>query len=208
MTDDGIARQRLLDKVVRLAEESGITGKSLREIGVGAGTSHRMLIYHFGSREGLLEAVTARLAASMVSATEARQRATMAALAAQTSTPRDVMLGLWAQVSAPETLPDVRLFFEVFGLAIRGAPGTEALLAGLTDTWLDDGAAAAERLGLEIDPAALRLSVAVSRGLLLDLIAGADRQEVDAAHRSFVDMFEQWTTQRRPSASTRSSTPS
>jgi AcrR family transcriptional regulator len=196
MIDDSVARQRLLDKVVRLAEESGITGKSLREIGAGAGTSHRMLIYHFGSREGLLEAVTARLAASMVSATEARQRSTMAALAAQTSTPRDVMLGLWEQVSAPETLPDVRLFFEVFGLAIRGAPGTEALLAGLTDSWLDDGAAAAERLGYQIDPAALRLSVAVSRGLLLDLIAGADRQEIDAAYRSFVDMFEQWTAQR------------
>ena len=43
------------------------------------------------------------------------------------------------------------------------------------------------------DPAELRVSVAVSRGLLLDLVAGADYAEVDEAYRRFVDLYERAT---------------
>jgi len=35
----------------------GITDQSLREMAAAIGTSHRMLLYHFKSREGLLIAV-------------------------------------------------------------------------------------------------------------------------------------------------------
>jgi hypothetical protein len=48
----------------------------------------------------------------------------------------------------------------------------------------------AERLGLAPDPSGLRLGVAVARGLLLDVVAGADAEEVDAAYRRFVDRVE------------------
>ena len=51
------ARDRLLGAAVEHALTEGIVDLSLREIAVGIGTSHRMLIYHFGSREGLLVAV-------------------------------------------------------------------------------------------------------------------------------------------------------
>ena len=61
------------------AAANGIAGKSLREIARGAGTSHRMLLYHFGSREGLLAAI--------VAAIEAAQRAVMVAMAEQAKTP-------------------------------------------------------------------------------------------------------------------------
>ncbi|MFD0599775.1 TetR/AcrR family transcriptional regulator [Catellatospora coxensis] len=49
--------RELLDRVIAYAAAEGITGRSLREIAAGVGTSHRMLLYHFGSREGLLAAV-------------------------------------------------------------------------------------------------------------------------------------------------------
>lgn len=52
------ARQRLLDAVVAKALSTGIGELSLRELAAAIGTSHRMLVYHFGSREGLLAAVT------------------------------------------------------------------------------------------------------------------------------------------------------
>src|SRR6476619_3089136 len=47
-------KQELLDAVVAEVERGGIGDRSLREIGAAVGTSHRMLIHHFGSREGLL----------------------------------------------------------------------------------------------------------------------------------------------------------
>src|SRR5437016_6146433 len=91
------ARQRLLARVVAYARETRVTDKSVREIAAGVGTSHRMLHYHFGSRDGLLAAIATEVAAATVSETEARQRATLRALAAGTGTPREVMLGLWEQ---------------------------------------------------------------------------------------------------------------
>jgi AcrR family transcriptional regulator len=166
--------------VVTFAAQEGVADRSLREIAAGVGTSHRMLLYHFGSREGLLTAI--------VGVIEARQRRAMTAMAADADTAHDLMLGLWQQVSGAEQRPFVRLFFEVFALATRGAPGTEKLLAGLTTPWLDEAVAAADRLGANADRATLRLGVAVSRGLLLDLLAGADQVEVTAAYERFVNL--------------------
>lgn len=163
------------------AATEGIAGRSLREIANGAHSSHRMLLYHFGSREGLLAAI--------VAAMEARQREVMAALSGGTDDPGEVMLGLWRQVSAAEVRPFVTLFFEVFGMVAQGAPGTEGLRETLTAPWLADAAEAARGIGIEPDRAELRLGVAVTRGLLLDLVAGADPAEVDESYRRFVDLY-------------------
>jgi AcrR family transcriptional regulator len=176
------SRADLLARIMEFAQREGLADRSLREIATGAGTSHRMLLYHFGSREGLLAAV--------VGSMEARQRAAMTALAESVGTPAELMDGIWRGVSSPEVRPFVRLFFEVFSLATRGAPGTADVLPGLTSAWLADAAAVAERLGVEPDPAMLRLGVAVSRGLLLDLLAGATKEEVDAAHDLFVRLAQ------------------
>jgi AcrR family transcriptional regulator len=173
-------RAELLARIVDFAARSGLADRSLREIATGAGTSHRMLLFHFGSREGLLTAV--------VAAMEARQRAAMSAMAGSAADPAELMTGIWRSVSDSEVRPFVRLFFEVFALSTRGTtPG----VAGLTASWLDDAELAAERLGITADRAMLRLGVAVSRGLLMDLLAGDDPAEVDAAHELFVLLAEQ-----------------
>lgn len=181
MSTEGDARERLLQRVIAFAAVDGISGRSLREIARGAGTSHRMLLYHFGSREGMLAAI--------VAAIEAQQRSLMAAMAHRASTPRQVMTELWAQVSSPGMRPFVTLFFEVFGLVAQGAPGTQGLREGLTRPWLSDAATVAEGLGLPAVPADLRLGIAVTRGLLLELVAGARPAEIDAAYRLFVDLL-------------------
>jgi hypothetical protein len=82
----------------------------------------------------------------------------------------------------------------VFGLVAQDAPGTAGLRESLTAPWLAEGAAVADALGAPGDAAELRLGVAVTRGLLLDLVAGAPPAEVDAAYRRFVDLYEAATT--------------
>lgn len=177
----GSPKDQLLDRVIAFVADEGIADKSLRQVAAGAGTSHRMLLHHFGSREGLLAAI--------VTVVETQQRETMAALAGDAQTPRELMLGLWETVSGPGLRPFVRLFFEVFGLAAQGAAGTESLLESLTEPWLEEGVAIAARFGLDGDATALRLGVAVSRGLLLELLAGADPAAVTASYRLFVDLL-------------------
>jgi len=187
MTTDPDARDLLLDRVLTYAAAQGLADRSLREIATSVGTSHRMLLYHFGSREGLLAAV--------VGAVEAQQRAMLASWTTATGPDGDageIMLRLWEQVSDPELRPFVRLFFTAVGLAVQGVPGTQVLLDTLTGPWLAEAGEAGRRLGTPVDTAALRLGVAVSRGLLLELLAGADPGEVTASYRLFVEMWQRW----------------
>lgn len=53
-------REELLDRVVDHVLEAGLIGFTLRPVAAAVGTSDRMLIYHFGSRDALVaEAVAA-----------------------------------------------------------------------------------------------------------------------------------------------------
>ena len=58
------AKDALLERVLAYAAAEGMADKSLREIAAGVGTSHRMLLYHFGSREGVLVAIVAEVDSS------------------------------------------------------------------------------------------------------------------------------------------------
>ncbi len=48
------ARERLLEAVVEHFSADGLADQSLRRIAEAVGTSHRMLLYHFGSKDGLM----------------------------------------------------------------------------------------------------------------------------------------------------------
>jgi len=162
----------------------GLGDLSLREVAAAIGTSHRMLSYHFGSREGLMVAV--------VRTVEAAQRAFLAEFAADDAlTPVEVMRTMWRRLADASLWPSERLFFEIYSQALQGRPGTAGLLDDVVDSWVDLMAAYARRRGLDSETARVdaRLGVAVSRGLLLDLLATGDREGVDAAMDVFLRMY-------------------
>jgi AcrR family transcriptional regulator len=178
-------RERLLEAVIAHIAARGVSDLSLRELAAAVGTSHRMLIYHFGSREGLLVAV--------VRAVEAAQRDFLAGFAAEPSlAAAEVIRRMWHRLADPVLWPNERLFFELYGQALQGRPGTTGLLDGIVDSWVEPFAAAAIRRGLpgETARADVRLGVAVMRGLLLDLLATGDRAAVDAALERYLAQVE------------------
>ena len=188
----GGSRDRLLLAVLGYVTEHGFSDLSLREVAAAIGTSHRMLIYHFGSHEGLLVAV--------VQAVEAAQRVFLAELAANEAlTPAEIMRAVWRRVSDPSLAPNVRLFFEIYAAALLGKPGTEGLLDDIVDSWVDVMTELARRRGMDADVARVdaRLGVAVSRGLLLDLLATGDRAAVDAAVERYLAGYEALVTSGR-----------
>jgi AcrR family transcriptional regulator len=66
MTSDSIStRERLLHALCAHVLDNGLATASLRPLARSAGTSDRMLIYHFGTKERLIEAVLAQLAADL-----------------------------------------------------------------------------------------------------------------------------------------------
>jgi AcrR family transcriptional regulator len=168
-------RQRLLDAVIAHVAEHGISDLSLRELAAAIGTSHRMLIHHFGGKDGLRVAV--------VHEVEARQRA--AALAIDPSLPLDeAMRGFWRHISGPGLWGNERLFFELYGQALQGR--TPEFLDGIVDSWLDPAAELLAAYGVPEPRATARLGIAVTRGLLLDLLATRDREGVDAAMEAYI----------------------
>lgn len=165
-------RQELLDAVIAELERGGIGDRSLRELGARVGTSHRMLIHHFGSREGLLTEVVRHV--------EEEQRRFLEGLDVP---PEDVSEVMWRRLSDPALWPAERLFFEVYARACRGEQPFASLLPGLVEDWLDRVAPPAGT-GAERPAdarARARLALAIFRGLLLDLVGTEDRAGVDAA---------------------------
>ncbi|WP_213457081.1 TetR/AcrR family transcriptional regulator [Rhizomonospora bruguierae] len=182
------SRDRLLAAAVEFIARTGVGDLSLRRLAAGIGTSHRMLIYHFGSKEGLLVEV--------VRAVEERQRAALADLHLDHGgSIAETIRAIWRRLADPALWPHERLFFELYGQALQKRPGTTGLLDGIVDDWLDLNVTLAERLGVPADTARqhARLGLAVIRGLLLDLLATGDRAGTDAAVEAFIATYETGT---------------
>lgn len=169
------ARDELLESVIAYAGTHGIAHASLRGIAAGAGTSHRMLVHHFGSKEGVLVAVVREV--------ERRQRQALEELIAGDGF--DVW-EFWERFADPGLAPFERLFFELYGQALQGRSWAAPLLDGVVDDWLEPVGAALRTATAGAGPADARLAVAVVRGLLLDLLATGDHQAVRAAMRRFM----------------------
>lgn len=184
----GAGRDDLLQRVMDDVAHHGIGGRSLREIADAAGSSHRMLLYHFGSRSGLVAAIVGQV--------EAQQQGALAhavATAPIGAAADDIVLALWQQVSSEELRPFVRLFFEALATAGLDDDGGR----DLTSSWLEQSAAVSRLLGTEADEVDLRLGVAVVRGLLVDVVATGD---TGPATRSLLRFLDLWRAGLAPRA--------
>jgi AcrR family transcriptional regulator len=176
----------LLDAAVQHVLAHGVGDLSLRELAAAIGTSHRMLIYHFGSKEGLLVAVIRQV--------EADQRQFFAALmrAQPGLSPGEGIRVMWRHFSDPGFAPHERLFFEIYAQALQGRPGSTGLLDDVVDSWVEPVAQYAIARGIAADAARAdaRLGVAVIRGLLLDLLATHNSAAVNAALERYIQQYE------------------
>jgi AcrR family transcriptional regulator len=167
-------RRQLLDALIKEFADGGIGDRSLREIADAVGTSHRMLLHHFGSRDELL--------LTIVEEVERRQ---MALLPDASTAPADGIAAMWADLRRPELRPFERLFFECYARGAQGEQPFNRMLPGAVDSWLSGVDVTTGRTN---DPDMVRLGLAVTRGLLLDLVATDDDAGVDAAAQAFVNL--------------------
>lgn len=158
-------REELLRRVVAHLAEHGIGDTSLRTLADRVGTSHRMLIYHFSSREGLLTAV--------VETTWARRPEDLAALLKDAANP------LWHRLAAEASVWGP-LFFECAAAAMQGRAWASPLRSWveawdrvLTELFLRAGYphARASSTG--------RTALALARGALFELCLTGDRAAAD-----------------------------
>jgi AcrR family transcriptional regulator len=186
-------RQRLLDRALDHVAANGIGDTSLRALAAALGTSHRMLIHHFGSKEGLWVEIAKTV--------ERRERALLSEMLRDSrERPAGALREWWRHISDRSLWPNERLFFELYGQALQGRPHAVALLDGVVDTWVDAIAEVGAAWGMPPDMARAhaRLGVAISRGLLLDLLATGDTAGVDGAMEAFIDVYVTWLEHATP----------
>lgn len=158
-------REAVLAQAADYVLERGLAGLSLRPLAKALGTSPRMLLYDFETKERLIHEILAEIRGREV-----------AQLRADVHTLQDV----WRWIAAPEREPFLRLFFEVYVGAL-GEEGVEPLVRD----WLEFLRA---NWKPPVDEATATLMVAVVRGLLLDRLATGDRGRTDRALRRFVQL--------------------
>lgn len=175
-------RDALLEQAIDWFAANGVGDTSLRALAAGIGTSHRMVIYHFGSREGLLTAV--------VESIRRRQQQELQVLLDTTSEPLDAAWTFWTRV-ADDSATFAPLFFELSAAAMQGHDWAEQVrdwVTGWTQTMSDFFL----RLGNPPEHAALlgRTAMAITRGTLLELALTGDRRAADETIAAFLRSTE------------------
>jgi AcrR family transcriptional regulator len=163
-------RERLLDACVDHALAHGLPDR-LEPLAAATGTSARMLIYHFGTRDGLLRGVLAHA--------RRRQLATFGdLLSVRPGEPYPLTLErAWRSIAAS---PYLRIFGQLPENAVHRL--WPDFRREATTDWLAPLEEGLRSIGR---PELATLVLAVIRGLLMDLAATGDTARADAAFRAF-----------------------
>ena len=180
------ARQaELLERAYGYVLERGLAGLSLRPLAAAIGSSPRVLLFLFGSKDGLVRAILARARADELAfLAEARSRQPGGPGPAEGTGLAEVTAVIWRWLADPGRRRLLVLWVEAYARSLSEPDGPWAGFARQTVAdWLavladaqpaahrDTAAGAAERT----------LALAVLRGALLDLLATGDTTRTAAA---------------------------
>jgi AcrR family transcriptional regulator len=153
-----VRREELLEGCYQYVLEHGLSGLSLRPLAQAVGSSPRVLLYLFGSKDGLVRELLARARRYEL---EALEDVHGDGLEAVTAT-------LWEWLSAPQHRRLLILWVDAYARSLVAPHGPWAGFARQTvEDWQD----VAERTR----------TIALLRGGLLDLLATGDERRVGAA---------------------------
>jgi AcrR family transcriptional regulator len=182
-------RAALLAVATEHVLDHGMANLSLRPLAQALSTSPRMLLYHFGSKEQLVSEI---LGAARVRQAEL----TSGWLAEQPDLgPAELLRRFWHWQTA-EHQPFLRLFFEVYGLALQDPTRFPGLPKDAVRDWLTLIERRLEEAGVPDPQARLAATVVIAgyRGLLLDVLATKDIERATEAIDFFLDAIEQRLT--------------
>lgn len=176
-------KTELLEAAYEYVLRHGLGEMSLRPLAAAIGSSPRVLLYLFGSKEGLIRMLLARARSEelefldRVRRAEAGGSGELVRLAEQT----------WAWLAADEHRALLKLWAEAYARSLVQPDGPWAGFARATvDDWLDVFANVGDAAS-DVDLAArsrATVVLAVLRGALLDLLATDDVERVTTAVRS------------------------
>lgn len=177
-------RQDLLERATLYALEHGFADLSLRPLAEGIGSSARMLIHHFGSKEALLALIVERIENQFLGISDR--------LLENGASPLSMLESLWQTFTQPALQPVLRSIFELWGHALVHPQGLERLLENLVSDWINRLSQAFEKGGVEPKRASVlaQVTVAAIQGLLLQRLSVGQEARVQAAYKQLVRWLE------------------
>lgn len=183
-------RPRLRDQAVNYVLSHGVGDLTLRPLARALKTNARMLVYHFGSREGLLREILSRLRELEDARIQAWFRS-----GEKPRTMPEFLSWYWKRLSAPRARPAVRLIFELYALALKNPRAYPGVFEDPLAYWQK----LTKKAGIPAKPDGVEatLLLAATRGLLLDLCATGDRARVEQAMEALAQFVEWRATPRK-----------
>lgn len=168
-----VRRHELLEKTAEYLLANGLGGSSLRPLAKAIGTSPRMLLYYFGSKDALLRD-------ALVEARRQQQTSLRALTALGAG---EFFHRYWAWAITPAGRDYLRLLYEVCGTTLASGEGLFAFYSAETHEWLSWAVDEYRRAGFSSDEASTLATYgfATLRGLELDLLATGDTQRLGHA---------------------------
>ena len=122
-------KEQIIQKVTQYMVLEGLEDVGLRKLAAVGGTSDRMLIYYFGTKDGLIGEAMATVAAGLSMQLDA-------VLGEEKRDAQTLLNELYALNRVPEFNLTIRLWFEVIGLAVRGREPYASSAKAIADNWL------------------------------------------------------------------------
>lgn len=117
MQTNKLSRETLLPPLAAHVMQHGLGGASLRPLAKAAGTSDRMLIYHFGNKEALITDLLEYMAGMYSAALDAAMGSE------RSQTRQEVLSRILAEGRKPAMQAFLVLWWEIVAGAARGLPG-------------------------------------------------------------------------------------
>ena len=159
--------------IVRYLISHGLSDLSLRPLAKAVGSSPRVLLYYFGSKEKMVTQVLAEV--------RRQQLSSFGEIDGETSA--EAAWIVWKRMSAPDSEPLFRFFFEAYGIALRRPKLYQSFLHDTVKDWLrlvsDD--LCRQGYGREQAQAFATVLLAGLRGFMLDYCNTHDRKRLDRA---------------------------
>jgi AcrR family transcriptional regulator len=178
-------KEILTDELVGYLLEHGLSDLSLRPLADALGTSARLLIYHFESKEGLLaevlDSMQTRLRMSFGGMLERR-----AGRPGRSERPLKLF---WDWAVADENYPYLKLLYELQILAVQNPAAYGQYLQRNASNWSELIATALPQA--ERTPAMVTLLGAVFDGLFLELMCTGDKKRTTQAVQQFIRLVDE-----------------
>ncbi|WP_158884215.1 TetR/AcrR family transcriptional regulator [Rhodanobacter sp. L36] len=174
-------KETLVDELVEYMLVNGLSNVSLRPLAEALGTSARLLIYHFESKEGLLTEVLERM--------QTRLRQSFGTMLERGSGSSERPLKqFWDWAIAARNFPYLRLLYELQILAAQNPESYGQYLQQNASNWSELIAMALPEN--ERTPAMVTLVGAVFDGLFLELMSTGDRKRTTLAIHHFIKLVD------------------